>query len=181
MPRKWVMLLFKEMEYNTFTNAIIMMLITITKLTIQVVEWDIWVRIATKKIWHTYMQLWEFQWALLSAHVMYFVCRKYVTKLLSTKSKSCRCWLSFSIITPFFSVKKISSLLFSSSSIHCEWWNTLFNILWERNAILPVWRNESRMQLSIWIDQACDCVMWGCRSSSHNHKNIWSSPSARLL
>jgi hypothetical protein len=39
MPRKWVMLLFKEMEYNTFTKAVIMMLITKTKLTTKVVEW----------------------------------------------------------------------------------------------------------------------------------------------
>lgn len=76
MPRKWVMLLFKEMEYNTFTKAVIMMLITKTKLTIKVVEWYLLRKNCNKKILHTYMQLWEFQRALSSAHVVYFVCRK---------------------------------------------------------------------------------------------------------
>jgi hypothetical protein len=51
------MLLSKEMEYNTFTNAVIMMLITITKLTIRVIEWYVLSKNCNKKILHTYMQL----------------------------------------------------------------------------------------------------------------------------
>jgi hypothetical protein len=108
MPRKSVMLLFKEMEYNTFTNAVIMMLITITKLTIKVVEWYLLSNNCNKKnIAHLY--------AIMGVSVGTFECpcrvfcgQKIGNKVgLSTKSKSSRCWLRFSIITPLFSVKKI--------------------------------------------------------------------------
>lgn len=107
MPRKWAMLLFKEMEYNTFTKAVIMMLITKTKLRIKVVEWYLLSKNCNKKsIAHLY--------AIMGVSVGTFKCPCCVFCVqktgnqvgISTKSKSCRCWLRFSIVTPLFSIEK---------------------------------------------------------------------------